>query len=104
MLAVLFGGGGFPVGPGGSGLRAAQDREPAVGYMENKPLPPLLTIWTNSSGRQLCGGREKMVVGWGGGVGGGLRERKRKEEKWKCKGLLKKQENIHKKKEGGKIS
>lgn len=39
------------------------------GYMENKPLPPLLTIWTNSSGRQLCGGREKMVcvyVCWGG--------------------------------------
>lgn len=32
-----------------------------------------------------------------------MRERKRKEEKWKCKGLLKKQENVHKKKEGGKI-
>ncbi len=48
MLAVLFGylgggGGGYgvPIGPGGSRLRAAQDREPAVGLRgEQAPDSP----------------------------------------------------------------
>ncbi len=78
MLAVLFGG-GVPVGPGGSRLRAAQDREPAVGLRGEQAPAPLLTIWTNSSGRQLCGGREKMVCVCVLGGGGGDWKREKKE-------------------------
>lgn len=41
MLAVLFGGGRVPVGPGGSRFTAAQDREPAVGlHGEQAPASP----------------------------------------------------------------
>ncbi len=76
MLAVLFGGGG-----GGSSwsrgepTQSCPGREPAVGLRGEQAPAPLLTIWTNSSGRQLCGGREKMVcvcVLGGGGGGGGV--------------------------------
>lgn len=48
------------------------------GYVENKPLPPLLTIWTNSSEHQLCGGREKIVSVCVGGVKEREKGRKRK--------------------------
>ncbi|KAG1954753.1 hypothetical protein F2P79_008892 [Pimephales promelas] len=61
MLAVLFGGGGgFQLVQGGADSELPRTESLLWGYMENKPLPSLLTIWTNSSGRQLCGGREKM--------------------------------------------
>ncbi len=67
MLAVLFGylggggGMGFQLVQGGADSELPRTESLLWGYVENKPLTPLLTIWTNSSGRQLCGGREKIV-------------------------------------------
>lgn len=84
MLAVLFRGSSSWSG-GGAESVLPRTESLLWGYVENKPLPPLRTIWTNSSERQLCGGRENCECLCWGGKG----ERKRKEEE-----ILKKQENV----------
>ncbi len=71
---------GFQLVQGGADSELPRTESLLWGYVENKPLTPLLTIWTNSSGRQLCGGREKIVCvcALGGGGGGkGLKQREK---------------------------